>query len=59
MEAHDPQSRVDAEEERTVLRYAQLQALLDSLREPIKRADAVARLEAWLNSHPPVRSTSA
>ena len=50
----DPQARADAEEALTQKRYERLQALLDTFEEPIRRADAMSRLEAWLILHPPL-----
>jgi hypothetical protein len=47
------QAAADAAEALTELRYAKLQALLDTFDEPIRRADAMSRLEAWLTLHPP------
>jgi hypothetical protein len=51
----DSQARADAEEALTQKRYERLQALLDTFEEPIRRADAMSRLEAWLILHPPPR----
>ena len=47
------QARADAAEALAEERYAKLQALLDTLEEPIRRAEAMSRLEAWLTLHPP------
>ena len=47
------QALADAEEALTQKRYERLQALLDTFEEPIRRADAMSRLEAWLILHPP------
>lgn len=49
----DSQAQADAAEALNEARYAKLQALLDTLEEPIRRADAMSRLEAWLTLHPP------
>ena len=49
------QALADAEEALTERRYERLQALLDTFEEPIRRADAMSRLEAWLIIHPPPR----
>lgn len=54
----NPQSRADAEEARNDAQYERLQRLMDQLVEPIRRADGLARLEAWLRLNPPP-STSA
>jgi hypothetical protein len=51
----DAQARADAEEALAQKRYERLQALLDTFEEPIRRADAMSRLEAWLILHPPSR----
>jgi hypothetical protein len=51
----DAQARADAEEALAQKRYERLQALLDTFEEPIRRADAMSRLEAWLILHPPPR----
>lgn len=58
MEPQDPQGLADAAEAETEARYARLQALVDSLHEPIRRAEAAARLEAWLDTHPPPSRSS-
>jgi hypothetical protein len=49
----ESQARADAEEALTEQRYERLQALLDAFEEPIRRAEAMLRLEAWLTLHPP------
>ena len=49
----DSQAEADAAEALTEQRYQRLQALLDTFEEPIRRADAMSRLEAWLTLHPP------
>lgn len=49
----EAQALADAEEALTQTRYERLQALLDTFEEPIRRADAMSRLEAWLILHPP------
>jgi hypothetical protein len=49
----ESQALADAEEALTQKRYERLQALLDTFEEPIRRADAMSRLEAWLILHPP------
>jgi hypothetical protein len=49
----ESQAVADAEEALTEKRYKRLQALLDTCEEPIRRADAMSRLEAWLILHPP------
>jgi hypothetical protein len=51
----ESQAAADAEEALAQLRYQRLQALLDTFEEPIRRADAMWRLEAWLTLHPPPR----
>jgi hypothetical protein len=51
----EAQALADAEEALTEKRYERLQALLDTFEEPIRRADAMSRLEAWLILHPPPR----
>ncbi len=52
-EEAESQARADAEEALTEERYEKLQALLDCFEEPIRRADAMSRLESWLVLHPP------
>ncbi|HEY7927140.1 MAG: hypothetical protein ACHQ06_06520 [Candidatus Dormibacteria bacterium] len=49
----EAQARADAAEALREKRYERLQALLDTFEEPIRRADAMSRLEAWLTLHPP------
>ncbi|MBV9101260.1 MAG: hypothetical protein JOZ46_06185 [Candidatus Dormibacteraeota bacterium] len=49
----DAQSRADQAEAAAEARYARLQRLMDLLEEPARRADAMLRLEAWLQMHPP------
>jgi hypothetical protein len=51
----ESQALADAEEALTEKRYERLQALLDAFEDPIRRADAMSRLEAWLILHPPPR----
>jgi hypothetical protein len=53
----DPQSFADAEEARNDAQYERLQRLMDQFVEPIRRAESLARLEAWLRSHPPPASS--
>lgn len=53
--AQDAQFAADAAEARAAAQYARLQRLMDALEEPIRRADAMARLEAWLRFAPPSR----
>ncbi|HEX4754725.1 MAG TPA: hypothetical protein VH661_03110 [Candidatus Dormibacteraeota bacterium] len=53
----EAQALADAEEALTRKRYERLQALLDTFEEPIRRADAMSRLEAWLILHPPPTHT--
>ena len=53
MEPHDEQAAADAAEARTDERYAALQNLMDAFEEPMRRADAMLRLEAWLEQNPP------
>lgn len=52
----DAQRRADAAEAEADARYARLQRLMDMLEEPARRADALLRLEAWLQMHPPPRT---
>lgn len=49
----DAQSRADQAEAAAEAKYARLQRLMDLLEEPARRADAMFRLEAWLQMHPP------
>jgi len=49
----NPQSSADEAEARSDAQYTRLQRLMDAFEEPIRRADALARLEAWLRLHPP------
>ena len=53
----DAQSRADEAEAAAEVRYARLQRLMDLLEEPARRADALSRLEAWLQLNPPRRYT--
>ena len=55
----NPQSWADAEEARNEAQYERLQRLMDQLVEPIRRADGLARLEAWLRLNPPPPSTAS
>jgi hypothetical protein len=50
----ESQALADAEEALTEKRYERLHALLDAFEDPIRRADAMSRLEAWLILHPPL-----
>lgn len=43
----------DAAEARNDAQYERLQRLMDQLIEPVRRAESLARLEAWLRTHPP------
>ena len=54
----ESQSLADAAERRNTLVYERLQRLMDELQEPIRRAESLARLEAWLRLNPPRTSTS-
>ena len=56
MTSEELQAKVDAAAALIELRYQRLQALLDTFEEPIRRADAMARLESWLATHPPRRA---
>jgi hypothetical protein len=53
----EAQALADAEEALAQRRYDRLQALLDTFEEPIRRADAMSRLEAWLTLNPPPHHT--
>ena len=56
MTSEELQAKVDAAAALIEQRYQRLQALMDLFEEPIRRADAMARPESWLATHPPRRA---
>ena len=55
MTSEELQAKVDAAAALIEVRYQRLQALMDTFEEPMRRADAMARLESWLATHPSQR----
>ena len=54
----EAQLRADEASAQAEARYEQMQRLMELFEEPVRRAEAAMRLEAWLATHPPLPRTA-